>query len=66
MKRNNTYLLRYNKGIMNTASNYCLIFEKINIFNSILIMMNNISYINKYISKMTEDKLICMKRIIII
>ena len=62
LRRRNTFQQRLNRNIIDNDPNYCLVFEKINIFNSILIMMNNISYINKYLSEIKEDEIINLEK----
>ena len=47
----------YNEYIT-SRPNYCKVFENINIFNSILIMMNNIDCINNYLSNNITKKYI--------
>ena len=47
-------------GNILTEPNYCIIFDDINILNSILIMLNNISLVNKYFLKETGKNKIKM------
>ena len=44
--------------IIEVEPNICKIFEKMNIFNSILLMINNISYINNFFSQDTTKDII--------
>ena len=50
--------LNINNIINNQNPNKCSIFEKINIFNSLLIILNHISFINEYFSKKTIKNII--------
>ena len=60
LERNNTYSQPFleKNNIIEITPNNCMIFEKMNLFNSILIMMNNISYINEYFSKIESKQII--------
>lgn len=62
--RNNTYseISIFKKeetiSIIDIEPNNCKILEKVNLFNSVLIMMNNISFINEYFSRIETKEII--------